>query len=140
YRCPAVAGELPVPRFPGVWNLDLVPNGRSQMLVFANEEQSLYSLVIPVSRGRQIEPFLESFRSRLRELFDEHEIPLHRRPDIDNVTFESRTNQRVIGSQNELIYQASWIIDGFGRTAADEKLRFVEQRLNGTPMTYLGRG
>src|SRR5690242_8986876 len=86
YRCSAATGDVTVPRFPGVWNVDLVPNGRSQMLVFANEEQSLYSVVVPVSRGRQIEPFLESFRHRLRELFDKHEIPLHRRPDIDNVT------------------------------------------------------
>jgi hypothetical protein len=45
YRCAVVAGEMPVPRFPGLWNLDLVPNGRSQMLVFANEEQSLYILI-----------------------------------------------------------------------------------------------
>src|SRR5262245_40599548 len=94
YRCALPEGEVVPPPFPGVLNLDLVPNGRSQYLVFANEEQSLYFFCLGVGRGRDIAPLLAILRQRMATLLEEHKLPRHLWPDLENFTFASRINQR----------------------------------------------
>jgi len=65
YRQKAEETELPVQPFPQTWNLDLLPYGRSQIIVLASEEYSLFSFFIPLTRSTDFRLFFTAFQVRL---------------------------------------------------------------------------
>ena len=119
-------------KFPLTWNVDILAHGRSQLLVIASEELSLYSLLIPVGRSKDPSTFLLPFQKRLAEL-----LPSPQQPVVGSIS--NRTNRQVIGSQNELLFTASIYLVGADKPATPNQLGFIEEKLNSTYMSYLGR-
>src|SRR5256885_6212108 len=70
YSCALDKRDPPVQPFPQTWNLDVLSHGRSQLLVLASEEYTLFSLLVPTGRARNSESFLIPFRLRLLQLFE----------------------------------------------------------------------
>jgi hypothetical protein len=128
-------GDSPVRPFPQTWNLDLLSHGRSQLLVLASEEHSLFSVLIPSDRCRNLERFQAPFRERLLQLFEN--IRLWDHPDLNQFTYSGRTDRRIIGSQNDLLYMTRQLLEDSEKPASAETLRGVEEELNSTPMSYL---
>jgi hypothetical protein len=124
--------------FPQTWNIDVLANGRSQLLVLASEEYSLFSVLIPTGRQRNVNVFLDIFRERLLELLENFRIHLAHRPDLNQFSFSRRTDPRIIGSQNDLLYGLRYILtDSPQKPASTQKLRALEEELNSTPLSYL---
>src|SRR5689334_115294 len=92
--------------FPQTWNLDLIYNGRQQLLIVATEQTSLFSTLIGCSRSRKVQIFLDLFRERLESLFRAVRLPDEYWPDLAEWSFASRSDPRFIGSQNELMKNA----------------------------------
>ncbi len=135
YFCAPGKRDAPVQPFPQTWNVDILPNGRSQLVILASEEYSLFSFLIPASRERHIDSFLIPFRTRLVQLFEK--ILFEQQPDITQITFSNRTNRRVIGSQNDLLYLTQQALKDSGKPASLNTLQKTEKWLNSTPMSYL---
>ena len=138
YSCDIKRGEAPVRPFPQTWNFDLLAHGRGQLLILASEEYSLFSVLIPANRSRDLECFLTPFRERLIELFGY--VRLWNHPDLSEVTFSGRSNRRIIGSQNDLIFLSRSFLEGSEKPASTGTVRKVEEALNSTPMSYLQMG
>ncbi len=138
YRCAIEKTDLPVGPFPQTWNVDLISNGLRQLLVIASEEYTLFSVLVPISRSRNLNTFLDGFRQRLLQLFEDAGIHSADRPDLTQFTFVGRTDKRIIGSQNDLIYLARCHLAELIQPATPSALREVEQGINDSPMSYLG--
>jgi hypothetical protein len=138
FSCALGKGDAPVRPFPQTWNLDLLSQGRSQLLILASEEHSLFSVLIPSDRSRNLGCFQTAFRERLLQLFAN--IRLWDRPDLGQFTFSGRTDPRIIGSQNDLLFMTRKLLEGSEKPASPETLRRVEEDLNSTPMSYLQMG
>jgi hypothetical protein len=138
YRC-AIEETDPAARpFPQTWNVDLISNGPRQLLVIASEEFTLFSVLVSTGRGRNMNMFLEAFRERLLKLFEDTGIHSGGRPDLNQFTFVGRTDKRIIGSQNDLIYLARCHLAEMIQPATPNALREVERGINDSPMSYLG--
>lgn len=90
----------------------------------------MYSLLIPVSRSKDHKAFIVALQDRLAQL-----LPLKPRAVIGNIS--NRTNRRVIGSQNDLLFLATGYLQDASQSATLEELLVVEDKLNSTPMSYL---
>src|SRR5438105_12750642 len=86
YSCALEKRDPPVQPFPRTWNLDVLSHGRSQLLVLASEEFTLFSLLVPTRRVRNSESFLTPFRERLLQLFENVGIRSADRPDLGPIT------------------------------------------------------
>jgi hypothetical protein len=137
YSCPLERREPPVQPFPLTWNLDVISHSRSQLLVLASEEYTLFSLLIPTGRARNPDAFLTVFRERLLELLENVRIRAGDLPDFGPVTLVGRTDRRIIGSQNDLIYLTKCYLEGSEKPASPETLKAVEEQVNSAPMSYL---
>jgi hypothetical protein len=137
YRCTVDNCDLPVRPFPQTWNLDVLSHGRSQLLILASEEYSLFSVLIPTSRARSFDAFMTAFRERLLQLFENFRIRSADRPDLNQVTLVGRTDRRIIGSQNDLLYLTQQYLIGSAKPASAATLGMVEEQLNDAPMSYL---
>lgn len=126
--------NVPAQPFPLTWNVDVLAHGRSQCLVIASEECSLFSALISVSRAVHPDAFLIPFRERLTRLCG------NIYPAAAGVAFSNRTNRRVIGSQNDLIYLTQQALKDAEKSASTDALKEIEAWLNSTPMSYLGMG
>jgi hypothetical protein len=138
FSCAVGKERSPVRPFPQTWNLDLLYHGRSQLLILASEEHSLFSVLIPSNRSRNLECFQTPFRARLLQLFEN--IRLWDHPDPDQFTFSGRTDRRIIGSQNDLLFMTRRLLEDSEKPASPEALLRVEEDLNSTPMSYLQMG
>ena len=99
YSCALDKRDPPVQPFPQTWNLDVLSHGRSQLLVLASEEFTLFSFLIPTGRVRNSQSFLVPFRERLLQLFENVRIRSGDRPDLGPVRLVGRTDRKIIGSQ-----------------------------------------
>jgi hypothetical protein len=106
-------------------------------LVLASEEYTLFSLLIPTNRERRLEPFLMEFRARLLQLFENVPIRLADQPDLNQVTVVGRTERRVIGSQNDMLFMTKRFLTESEKPASSGTLREIEEHLNATSMSYL---
>src|ERR1700746_3270299 len=104
YSCAFEKRDPPVQPFPQTWNLDVLSHGRSQMLVLASEEYTLFSVLVPTARIRNINSFMTPFRARLLQLFENVPICSADQPDLGLVTLVGRTDRKIIGSQNDLLF------------------------------------
>ncbi len=138
YSCALEKREPPVQPFPQTWNVDVLSYSRTQVLVLASEEYTLFSLLVPTDRARNPESFLASFRERLLQLFENIRIRSADRPALDPVTFVGRTDRKIIGSQNDLLFMTRRFWDVSEKPASPETLRIIEEHFNATPMAYLG--
>ena len=138
YSCAIEETDPPVRPFPGTWNVDLISNGPRQLIVLASEEHSLFSILVPTGRARRVNAFLDAFRERLLQLFESTRIHSADRPDLNEFTFAGRTDKRIIGSQNDLIYHAEAHLAEAIQPASPGTLRDIERALNDMPMSYLG--
>jgi len=138
YRCVTGETDLPVRPFPQTWNVDLISNGPRQLVVLASEEFSLFSILVPTGRERNVNKFLEGFRERLLQLFYDARIHSADRPDLDQFTFVGRTDKKIIGSQNDMNFHARVFLSEAIQPASPNVLREVERHLNDMPMSYLG--
>lgn len=82
--------------------------------------------------------FLEAFRQRLLQLFEDTRNHAANRPELNQFTFVGRTDKRIIGSQNDLIYLARCHLAEMIQPATPSVLREVERGINDAPMSYLG--
>ena len=126
--------------FPQTWNLDILSHGRSQLLVLASEEFSLFSLLVPTCRVAILNSFMTPFRERLLQLFENVRIRSADRPDLSQVTLVGRTDRKIIGSQNDLVFMTQEFLKDSEKPASEETLRKIEEHLNATPMSYLAMG
>ena len=138
YRCAVEQADPSVRPFPQTWNVDLIRNGPQQLLVLASEEFSLFTILVPTGRARNATSFLEPFRERLLDLFENMRIRSADRPDLDLFTFLGRTDKKIIGSQCDLSYHAQWQLQEAIQPASPGVLRDIERHLNDMPMSYLG--
>jgi hypothetical protein len=136
YRQKAEKVHLPAQRFPLAWNLDILPHGRSQLIVLASEECSLFSFFIPLTRSTDFSLFLAAFQHRLTG-FMEH-IQLSDRPDISGYRLGRRVDRSLIGSQNDFLFVASAMFLDFEKPISPANLNIVEREINCMPMSYLG--
>jgi hypothetical protein len=137
YSCALEKRDPPVQPFPQTWNLDVLSHGRSQMLVLASEEYTLFSVLVPTGRVRNSESFLIPFRERLLQLFENVRIRFADRPALGPVTLVGRTDRKIIGSQNDLLFMTRRFLNDSEKPASSETLRMIEEHLNATPMSYL---
>ncbi len=122
--------------FPNVWCLTVFSNGRSQLLTLATEERSLFTVIISTSPTRNLQIFLAAFQERLGDLAANNRFGEF--PDATHIQFSKRKNQRVIGSQSELLRLARLhLIDTGSRPASPAALRATEDEINSAPMSYL---
>lgn len=135
YGCVPDERDEPVQPFPQTWNVDILAHSRSQLLVLTSEEYSLFSFLIPVNRAQRIDSFFIPFRKRLVQLFEN--TRLRQRPDLTWFGLSGRTNRRVIGSQNDLLFLTSQALKEVAEPALPETLQKIEELLNSTPMSYL---
>ena len=135
YTCILDERDASVHPFPLTWNVDILAHGRSQMLVIASEECSLFSILTPVSRVRDIDSFLTSFQNRLAEFF--LNFNLQQPPDVTQAIFSNRRNRRVIGSQNDLLYITHELLKDVNQPPTPNLLHLIEKQLNSAPMSYL---
>ena len=135
FACAPDKGDAPVRPFPQTWNLDFLALGRAQLLILASEEYSLFSVLIPTGRSRNLQHFNAPFRERLGQLFED--IRFWDLPDLNQVTFCRRTDRRIIGSQNDLLFLTGRFLEDCDKPASAETLRKTEEFLNSTPMSYL---
>ena len=136
YRKNAEKIELPVQSFPQTLNLDLLPYGRSQLIVLASEEHSPFSFFIPMSRSSDFGLFLTAFQGRLKSWMDN--IRLFKQPDTAGYQFTRRTDQRIIGSQNDFLSVTKKMLLDFDKPITPENLEKIEREINSMPMSYLG--
>lgn len=135
FSCSLGKGDSPVRPFPQTWNLDLLDHSRRKLLILASEEHSLFSVLISSDSSRNLECFQNLFRERLLQLFEN--IRLWDHPDLNQVTFSGRTDRRIIGSQNDLLFMTRQVLEDSEKLASPEALRRAEEDLNSTPMSYL---
>jgi hypothetical protein len=137
YHCVVEDRDPPVRPFPQTWNVDLLSNGRSQLVVLASEEYSLFSVLIPIGRARNVNAFLNAFRERLLQLFENARIHSADRPHLELFTFVGRTDQKIIGSQNDFMHNVRYWLSDSKEPASADKLRGIERVLNDMPMSHL---
>jgi hypothetical protein len=137
YSCALDKRDPPAQPFPQTWNVDVLSHGRSQLLVLASEEYTLFSLLVPTGCARNSESFLNPFRLRLFQLFENLRIRSADRPDLGPVTLVGRTDRKIIGSQNDLLFMTRRFLDDSEKPASSETIRTIEEQLNGMPMSYL---
>jgi len=138
YRRAIDETDSPVRPFPQTWNVDLIGNGPRQLIVLASEEYTLFSILVLTERGRNTNIFLDAFRQRLLQVFEDTRIHSADRPDLNQFTFVGRTDKRIIGSQNDLIYLARCHLAETIQPATHSVLREVKRQINDAPMSYLG--
>ena len=130
----ALKRNLPPRPFPLTWDVDLLIHGRSQYLVIASEEYSLYSLLFPVGRSERIDSFLIPFSKRVAQLGGDISSQPPRAADM---VFSNRVNRHVIGSQNDLLFITHELLKEVDKSISPELVGRIEQMLNATPMSYL---
>lgn len=108
------------------------------MIVLASEGFSLFSILVPTGRERNVNKFLDAFRERLLQLFEDVRIHSADRPDLNQFTFVGRMDKKIIGSQNDLIYNARCHLNDAIQPASAGVLRDIERDLNDMPVSYLG--
>jgi len=127
---------LPVASNPFIdWTANLFTVQRAQYIIVTNT-QSLYSVVM---FGRGItddNQFLKRALSSMRELMaDDGNEFLYQRliaPHTGRLSFAKTGDKRVLGSINELIFQATCHLE-----TGEESPFGVSRRLNDTPMSYI---
>ena len=123
--------------FPHTWNVEVLPNGRSQIIVLASEEQTLFPFLIATSRTRNLNTFLDAFRQRLLQFSKQIGIELFNSQEAPQFTFAKRTNRSIIGSQNDQLLMIWHMLQASGKPAPFEKLLEIERELHEMPMSYL---
>src|SRR2546421_329535 len=126
YLCALDKRDPPVQPFPQTWNLDILSHGRSQLLILASEECSLFSVLVPASRSRQLASFLNPFCERLLNLFENVRIHSADRPDLSQFTLCGRTDRKIIGSQNDLLFMTTVFLSDSEKPASCETLLTIE--------------
>lgn len=116
----------------------MLSNGPSQLLVLASEEQSLFSVVVAMGRSRKLDLFLENFRQRLLEIFNDIRIHPADDPELKEFSLSGRKDQRIIGSQNDFLFTAKYFfLNRWNKPALSDRVRELEHVFNRTPMSYL---
>lgn len=81
---------------------------------------------------------MTAFRERLLQLFENIRIYPADRPHIAQVSYTGRTDRKIIGSQNDLIYLTKCHLRESEMPASNDTLRTIEEEINDSPMSYLG--
>ncbi|HUL13432.1 MAG TPA: hypothetical protein VLU73_14865 [Methylococcaceae bacterium] len=117
------------------WTANLFGVQRVQYIIATNT-QSLYSIVM---FGRGITDdnlFLKRALSSIRELIeDDGNAFLYQRliaPHTGKISFSKTRDKRVLGSINELVFQATYHLE-----TGEESPFETSRRLNNTPMSYI---
>jgi hypothetical protein len=117
----------------GDWYVHLVRFGRPEFAI-ATSERSLLSVLLP-ARGLRtsLAPNLRAALAPLLEALGVPGEPITREiAAMDPVAFGRATNRRVLGSMNDLAFQASVHL------ARGDDLLTIAQRLAETPMSAIG--
>ena len=119
----------------GDWYVHLVRFGRRQ-LALATSERSLLTVLLPARELRtKLAPNLRASVSALLETLGvPHGAIVREIVAMEPVTFGRATSRRVLGSMNDLAFQASVYIAREGHD-----LLAISQRLARTPMSAIGR-
>lgn len=105
------------------WSTNLFTSGKTQYIIFTNSE-SLFSVVFPGAGINNSAKFLKSINAnlhdilslyRLESLWDEQKF------DFTSVSFSKIKDKSVLGSMNELVFQAkffmaNWKLDSIQAT------------------------
>jgi len=121
--------------FPNVWYFDVFKPDGGERLVLASEENTLFSVLIPLGRSKNHESFLITFAERLKLVFAD--AAAWQKPDFSEQVFSGRTNRGIIGSQNDLIHLARVHLALLEHLPLVEALADVEGDLNSAPMSVL---
>lgn len=126
-EAPASTGAL------GDWYVHLVRFGRSEFAI-ATSERCLLTLLLPArALGTSLVPNLHaSLRSLLERLDVPDEQVSRELGAMQPVSFARATNRRVLGSMNDLAFQASHYLAHGGNLAT------LAERLAHTPMSAIG--
>ena len=108
--------------------------------MLASEEYSLFSLLVPTSRVRNLISFMTPFRELLLQLFENVRIRSADRPDLNQVKLVGRTDRKIIGSQNDFVFMTQQFLNDAEKPASQETLHRIEEHLNATPMSCLAMG
>lgn len=125
------------PRSTGVlgdWYVHLVRFGRNQS-VLATSERSLLTVLLPAGELREnLAPNLRSAIGALLSLLGVPHEAIHREiTAMTPVAFGRATNRRVLGSMNDLAFQASVHLAG-----GEENPLVIGRLLAATPMSAIG--
>ena len=117
----------------GDWYVHLVRFGRTEFAI-ATSERSLLTVLFPARALRTtLAPNLRgAVGSLLESLGVSGEAVAREIAAMESVTFGHATNRRVLGSMNELAFQASVLL------ARGDDLLTISRRLADTPMSAIG--
>jgi len=117
----------------GDWYVHLVRFGRPEFAI-ATSERSLLTVLFPARALRTtLAPNLRgAVGSLLESLGVSGETVVREIAAMESVTFGRATNRRVLGSMNELAFQASVLL------ARGDNLLAISRRLADTPMSAIG--
>ena len=117
----------------GDWYVHLVRFGRPEFAI-ATSERSLLTVLFPARALRTtLAPSLRGAVGSLLESLDvSGEAVAHEIAAMESVTFGRATNRRVLGSMNELAFQASVLLD------RGDDLLTISRRLADIPMSAIG--
>ena len=117
----------------GDWYVHLVRFGRPEFAI-ATSERSLLTVLFPARALRTtLAPNLRTaVGSLLEALGVSREVVAREIAAMESVTFGRATNRRVLGSMNELAFQASVLLD------RGDDLLTISRRLADTPMSAVG--
>ncbi len=128
-EAPASTGAL------GDWYVHLVRFGRSEFAI-ATSERSLLTMLLPARELRV--SLVPNLCKSLRLLLERLDVPdgqVSRELDaMQPASFARATNRRVLGSMNDLAFQASHHL------AHGDDLAAVAERLAHTPLSAIGEG
>lgn len=120
------------------WNVDICTVARFGRFVLLSEEESLFTFVISSGYRRSLVPVLERFHRRREQLV--RELGLSGIPPISLTTsrFGKRVNPHIIGSQNDFIHLLRAYLGDLTSPLEVDRLQWIEDSLNESPMSYLG--
>ncbi len=117
----------------GDWYVHLVRFGRPEFAI-ATSERSLLTVLFPARTLRiTLAPNLRgAVGSLLASLGVSREVVAREIAAMESIIFGRATNRRVLGSMNELAFQASVLLD------RGDDLLTISRRLASTPMSAIG--
>ena len=118
----------------GDWYINLLLARRHRLLIFVSEP-TLLSVFIPV---KELSTLIPRFRRGLAEVLQALGAPIHaieaETSDMETVVFAATVNRSVLGSMNDLIFQAKWEL----KSNPQQTLLELGLRLSQVPCKPLG--
>jgi hypothetical protein len=126
----------PLSGFLGPWHANLIRIERRKCLLLTND-RTLYSFLVPGVKKKDLGTFRELFaldlkRNLEKEGFGPEDIAKALR-EYDEITIAPTANRSVLGSMNDLAYQADFLVSRAGGLGKGDMLT-VNMMLNRIPM------